>query len=145
MKSRKIELQKVWNEMRRFILLTTIAIFSCHIVHSQIADPTITKLFQNSFKVIDAMRLSGGIYLDALSLDGSGNKPAALNANGVGLISLCVSDAMYKKTGDAVNWDANAEAKALNTISEWIRLKNTKGATNVNGLFHRYFVFEGFV
>jgi hypothetical protein len=46
---------------------------------------------------------------------------------------------MYKKTGDAVNWDANAESKALQTINEWIRLKDTPGATNVNGLFHRYF------
>jgi hypothetical protein len=84
------------------------------------------------------MRLYGGIYLDALAIN-TGAKPAALAANGVGLISLCIADAMYKKTGDAANWDSNAESKALKTINEWIRLKNTPGATNVNGLFHRYF------
>lgn len=105
--------------------------------YSQTPDPTITKLFQNSYKVIDAMRLPEGTYLDALAIN-NGAKPVALAANGVGLISLCIADAMYKKTGDAVNWDSNAENKALQTINEWIRLKNTAGAVNVNGLFHRY-------
>jgi hypothetical protein len=104
---------------------------------AQTPDTTLTKLFQNSYKVIDAMRLSGGIYLDALAIN-VGNKPVALAANGVGLYALCIADSMYKKTGDATNWDANAENKALATINEWIRLKNTPGATNINGLFHRY-------
>jgi hypothetical protein len=120
-------------------LVVLFALFSVNNIQAQTPDPTITALFQNSCKVIDGMRLSGGLYLDALSLNGADAKPAALNANGVGLISLCIADAMYKKTGDAVNWDANAESKALKTINEWIRLKNTSGATNVNGLFHRYF------
>lgn len=105
---------------------------------AQVPDPTVSKLFQNSYKVIDAMRLSGGIYLDALAIN-TGDKPAALAANGVGLYALCIADAMYKKTGDATAWDANAESKALQTINEWIRLKNTPGAVNKNGLFHRYF------
>ena len=121
------------------MLIALLQMISVGFIQAQIKDPVITSLFQNSCKVIDGMRLPGGLYIDALSLDGSGAKPAALNANGVGLISLCISDAMYKRTGDAVNWDANAESKALKTISEWIRLKNTSGATNVNGLFYRYF------
>ena len=121
------------------MLIALLQMISVGFIQAQINDPVITSLFQNSCKVIDGMRLPGGLYIDALSLDGSGAKPAALNANGVGLISLCISDAMYKRTGDAVNWDANAESKALKTISEWIRLKNTSGATNVNGLFYRYF------
>lgn len=105
---------------------------------AQVPDPTVSRLFRNSYKVIDAMRLPGGIYLDALAL-GADDKPAALAANGVGLVSLCIADAMYKKTGDADAWDANAETKALQTINEWIRLKNTSGAVNKNGLFYRYF------
>lgn len=139
MKSKNIEFPEWKNKISKRVLILIVAIFSFGLVHSQTADPTITTLFQNSCKVIDAMRLPGGIYLDALALGGAGAKPAALNANGVGLISLCISDAMYKKTGDAINWDANAESKALKTIKEWIRLKNTPGATNVNGLFYRYF------
>jgi len=139
MRSEKVKYQGSLNKKQGSIWIAILMLFSCNLVHSQTPDPTITKLFQNSYHVIDAMRLPGGIYLDALSLDGSGAKPAALNANGVGLISLCIADAMYKKTGDAENWDANAESKALATINEWIRLKNTSGATNVNGLFHRYF------
>ena len=120
------------------IILSLVLVFACNTVRSQTPDPVISNLFQNSYKVYDYMRLYGGLYIDALSL-GAVDKPAGLAANGVGLVSLCIADAMYKKTGDAVNWDANAESKALQTINEWIRLKNTKGATNVNGLFHRYF------
>jgi len=138
MKLNSIEFSKRHNKLQSKILVMFVFIFSCNIAFSQTADPTVTMLFQNSYKVIDAMRLPGGFYLDALAL-GASAKPAALNANGVGLISLCIADSMYKKTGDAVNWDANAESKALQTINEWIRLKNTPGATNVNGLFHRYF------
>lgn len=133
------DFRKSSGKMKRTILMVLVFVFSCYITYSQTADTTLTRLFQNSYKVIDAMRLPGGIYLDALALGGVAAKPAALNANGVGLISLCIADSMYKKTGDAVNWDANAESKALQTIDEWIRLKNTPGATNVNGLFHRYF------
>lgn len=122
----------------RIVFLMVLITLSGNIVYSQIPDPIITKLFQNSCKVYDAMRLPGGIYLDAMAINVDA-KPAGLAANGVGLISLCISDAMYKKTGDAVNWDSQAESKALQTINEWIRLKNTPGAVNVNGLFHRYF------
>jgi hypothetical protein len=139
MKSNIIEFREKSNELQRGILIAVVCMLSCNIAHTQTADTTITMLFQNSYKVIDAMRLPGGIYLDALALGNVSPKPAALNANGVGLISLCIADSMYKKTGDAVNWDANAESKALQSINEWIRLKDTPGATNVNGLFHRYF------
>lgn len=128
------------NRIRIIFLTLTLLSFS-FFAQSQTEDPVITKLFQNSYKVMDAMRIKTapgvGIYLDALAIN-TGPKPVALAANGVGLISLCIADAMYQKTGDAVNWDANAESKALQTINEWIRLKNTKGAVNVNGLFHRY-------
>jgi len=134
-----LEFWKSSGKMRRIYLVVLVFVFTCNISYSQTTDTILTRLFQNSYKVIDAMRLPGGFYLDALALGGAGAKPAALNANGVGLISLCIADSMYKKTGDDVNWDANAESKALQTIDEWIRLKNTPGATNVNGLFHRYF------
>jgi hypothetical protein len=138
MRSRNIEHTLNRNSNHIFRFITVILMFIVSYSNAQTADPTISKLFQNSYKVINAMRLPGGIYLDAMAI-GVDNKPAALAANGVGLISLCIADAMYKKTGDAVNWDAQAEAKALKTINEWIRLKNTTGATNVNGLYHRYF------
>jgi hypothetical protein len=134
-----INYKLIKSKLHRCILTLAIVLISINHANSQTPDSTITMLFQNSYKVIDAMRLPGGIYLDALALGGAAPKPAALNANGVGLISLCIADSMYKITGDAVNWDANAESKALQTINEWIRLKNTSGATNVNGLFHRYF------
>lgn len=83
-------------KIRKFIFMVFALMFSFNITFSQTADTTLTKLFQNSYKVIDAMRLPGGFYLDALALGGAGAKPAALNANGVGLISLCIADSMYK-------------------------------------------------
>ncbi len=135
----KMELRTRLNKIQSVILITVITLFSLNVTHAQTSDTTVTMLFQNSYKVIDAMRLPGGFYLDALAIGNAAAKPAALNANGVGLISLCIADSMYKKTGDAINWDDNAESKALQTINEWTRLKNTPGATNVNGLFHRYF------
>lgn len=139
MKKSLIKFRKISSKLKRSFLAAVLILLSCGMAFSQTADSTITMLFQNSYKVIDAMRLPGGFYLDAIALGNAAAKPAALNANGVGLISLCIADSMYKKTGDAINWDANAESKALQTINEWIRLKNTPGATNVNGLFHRYF------
>lgn len=138
-KSIIVELHQRYNKIERIILTVAVFLYSCNLANSQTVDSTITKLFQNSYKVIDATRLPGGIYIDALAFGNVAAKPAALNANGVGLVALCIADSMYKKTGDAENWDANAESKALQTINEWIRLKNTPGATNVNGLFHRYF------
>ena len=119
------------------VWLALMCFVSCKAEKAQPADPTLTTLFQNSYRVMDAMRLPGGIYLDALALNRDA-KPVSLAANGVGLYALCIADAMYRKTGDGVNWDGNAEKKALQTINEWIRLKNTSGATNANGLFHRY-------
>lgn len=139
MKSKKRKFSGILNIKQVGIFLSEILIFACNIGHTQTPDPTISTLFQKSYQVINAMRLTGGIYLDALAI-GIGDKPVALAANGVGLVPLCIADAMYKKTGDAVNWDADAESKALQTINEWIRLKNTSGATKVNGLFHRYFI-----
>lgn len=136
MRHRNRQPAKSMTRIQKVFLMITILLWG-NFVQSQTPDPTITKLFQNSFKVFDAMRLPGGIYLDALAINKE-PKPVALAANGAGLISLCIADAMYKKTGDAVNWDANAESKALQTINEWIRLKDTPGAVNVNGLFHRY-------
>lgn len=125
----------------RIAVLIILMMLTGKVVRSQTPDPTIDQLFQNSYRVFDAMRIKTapgvGIYLDALAVN-AGAKPVALAANGAGLISLCIADAMYQKTGDAVNWDANAETKALQTINEWIRLKETPGAVNVNGLFHRY-------
>lgn len=140
MKHSASQFEKIIHRISISLVLLSILLYSFD-AYSQAEDPTLTRLFQNSYRVIDAMRIKTapgvGVYLDALAIN-AGPKPVALAANGVGLISLCIADAMYKKTGDAVNWDANAEGKALQTINEWIRLKNTAGAVNANGLFHRY-------
>lgn len=101
----------------------------------------ITELFQNSYKVFKDIRQSNGVYLDALALNGAGPKPAAIAANGIGLISLCISGAMHAKTGDAVNWDATAANQVIATTQTFIDFKNN-GKVNGAGMFPRYFKWD---
>jgi hypothetical protein len=100
----------------------------------------IDELFQNSYKLYKDIRKSNGVYLDALALNGSGAKPAAIAANGIGLMSLCISDAIYAKTGDAVNWEATAN-QVIATTQTFIDFKNN-GKINGAGMFPRYFRWD---
>ena len=100
----------------------------------------IEELFQNSYKLYKDIRKSNGVYLDALALNGAGAKPAAIAANGIGLMSLCISDAMYAKTGDAVNWEATAN-QVIATTQTFIDFKNN-GKINGAGMFPRYFRWD---
>lgn len=100
----------------------------------------IDELFQNSYKLYKDIRKSNGVYLDALALDGAGAKPAAIAANGVGLMSLCIADAMYKKTGDAINWEST-ENQVIATTQKFINFKNN-GKINGAGMFPRYFRWD---
>ncbi|WP_310559489.1 T9SS type A sorting domain-containing protein [Flavobacterium sp.] len=100
----------------------------------------VDELFQNSYKLYKDIRKSNGVYLDALALNGAGAKPAAIAANGVGLMSLCIADAMYAKTGDAVNWEPNAN-QVIATTQTFIDFKNN-GKINGAGMFPRYFRWD---
>ena len=100
----------------------------------------VDELFQNSYKLYKDIRKSNGVYLDALALNGAGAKPAAIAANGIGLMSLCIADAMYVKTGDAVNWEATAN-QVIATTQTFIDFKNN-GKINGAGMFPRYFRWD---
>ncbi len=100
----------------------------------------VDELFQNSYKLYKDIRKSNGVYLDALALYGAGAKPAAIAANGIGLMSLCIADAMYLKTGDAVNWEATAN-QVIATTQTFIDFKNN-GKINGAGMFPRYFRWD---
>jgi hypothetical protein len=100
----------------------------------------VDELFQNSYKLYKDIRKSNGVYLDALALNGAGAKPAAIAANGIGLMSLCIADAMYIKTGDAVNWEATAN-QVIATTQTFIDFKNN-GKVNGAGMFPRYFRWD---
>jgi hypothetical protein len=100
----------------------------------------VEELFQNSYKLYKDIRKSNGVYLDALALNGAGAKPAAIAANGIGLMSLCIADAMYIKTGDAVNWEAAAN-QVIATTQTFIDFKNN-GKINGAGMFPRYFRWD---
>ena len=83
----------------------------------------VDELFQNSYKLYKDIRKSNGVYLDALAINGAGAKPAAIAANGIGLMSLCIADAMYVKTGDVINWEATAN-QVIATTQTFIDFKN---------------------
>ncbi len=100
----------------------------------------VDELFQNSYKLYKDIRKSNGVYLDALALNGAGAKPAAIAANGIGLMSLCIADAMYNKTGDAVNWEATAN-QVIATTQTFIDFKNNS-KINGAGMFPRYFRWD---
>ena len=100
----------------------------------------IDELFQNSYLLYKNIRKSNGIYLDALAMNGADAKPASIAANGIGLMSLCIADAMYSKTGDAINWEPTAN-KVIATTQKFIDFKNT-GKTNEAGMFPRYFRWD---
>ncbi|TRX20470.1 T9SS type A sorting domain-containing protein [Flavobacterium franklandianum] len=100
----------------------------------------IDELFQNSYMLYKNIRKSNGVYLDALALNGAGAKPAAIAANGIGLMSLCIADAMYVKTGDAINWEATAN-QVIATTQTFIDFKNN-GKINGAGMFPRYFRWD---
>lgn len=107
-------------------------------VLAQTPNATITALFQNSYRLYKDIRKSNGVYIDALTVGVASDKPAAIAANGIGLISLCISDAMYQQTFDNVNWEANAAGLAEATLQKFIDFKNA-GKVNTAGMYHRYF------
>jgi hypothetical protein len=108
--------------------------------NNPIANTFIDELFHNSYLLYEDIRKSNGVYLDALALNGAGAKPAAIAANGIGLMSLCIADAMYTKTGDAVNWEATTN-QVIATTQTFIDFKNN-GKTNGAGMFPRYFRWD---
>lgn len=127
---------------RKIILIVSFFLISTALIHAQINEnPTITSLFQNSYKVYKDIRKPNGVYLDALALGGVPDKPSGIVANGIGLISLCIADAMYQQTGDVSHWEANAGALVNTTLQTFIDFKNA-GKTNSAGLFHRYFDYN---
>lgn len=68
----------------------------------------IDSLFRNSYSVFELQRLPNGMYRDSKLLNGSDFHPISISNTGMGLISLCIADAM--------GWINNAEQLALTTL-----------------------------
>lgn len=127
--------------MKKVIFLKTLLFFvvvqlsTINITTAQTS--TTTVLFQNSSQYYKDIRKSNGTYLDALSLNGATDKPAAIVAAGVGLMYLCISDAMRRKSGDSGNWQYTS-GQVIRTLDTFISFR-TNGKTNAAGMFPRYF------
>ena len=52
------------------------------------------QLLRNSLEVFQLLRQENGVYLDALAIDRVSFHPASVATTGMGLISLCIADAM---------------------------------------------------
>lgn len=70
--------------------------------------PEIDSLFRNSYTVFELQRLPNGMYRDATLFSGSDYHPISIANTGMGLIALCIADAM--------GWINNGSELALNTI-----------------------------
>lgn len=121
--------------------LLIIAILQFFCVNSLIAQalPT-TIMFQNSSQLYKNLRKGNGTYLDALALNGAGAKPGGIAAAGVGLMYLCISDAMLAKSNDSGNWQATS-TQVIQTLNTFITFR-TNGKTNGAGMYPRYFNFQ---
>lgn len=69
---------------------------------------TLGLLFRNSYSTFELLRNDIGIYRDAKVFAGTDGHPASVASIGMGLVSLCIADAM--------NWTDDAEEQALTTL-----------------------------
>jgi hypothetical protein len=88
-----------------------------------------TYLFENSYHVWELMRNSAGLYRDSKKFDGNDDHPCSIANVGVGLIALCIADAMV--------WEADAAGKAITTLQTVLSLER-----NVQGFFHHWYLMD---
>ena len=99
---------KLLPEMKKSILITVICI-AVSGLKAQTENPVITKLFEDSYHVFELMRNEKGMYRDSKLLKNNNDyHPASVANVGVGLVSLCIADAM--------GWDSEAAEKAIVTL-----------------------------
>lgn len=72
----------------------------------------ISDLFRNSYELFKILRTSKGVYRDAARIDGNHFHPASVATIGVGLVSLCIADAM-----GWINEAAQQAEKTLSTVT----------------------------
>ena len=96
-------------------------------------DLSLADLFYNSFQLFQLFRNQNGIYRDALRIDGNHFHPASIAANGMGLISLCI--------GDAMNWIDNAPQLVDATLRALLNKDNQLqySIRNAKGYYKHFF------
>ena len=92
--------------MKRISLIFFICLQS-FLTWSQNSD-TIDSLYRGSYKVYELQRLTNGMYRDSKLFSGNDYHPISISNTGIGLISLCIADAM--------EWITNGEDLALITL-----------------------------
>jgi Secretion system C-terminal sorting domain len=130
---------KSQNFLKKVLFLLVLQLCFIDAVMAQ-APPVTTVLFRNSSQLYKNLRRGNGTYLDALALNGAGAKPGGIAAAGVGLMYLCISDAMFNKDATSGNWQATA-SEVIQTLDTFITFK-ANGKTNAAGMFPRYFDFR---
>ena len=115
--------------MKKQILVLVVVLCS-YLAHSQ-TNSGIDSLYRNSYKVFELQRLSNGMYRDSKLFMGSDYHPISVSNTGMGLISLCIADAM--------NWSDNAKDLALNTLkSATGHTRNFTPDRTYNGYFRHF-------
>ena len=89
-----------------FILI--ISLFHAFLSIGQ-TDSSLDKIFRNSYSVFELQRLPNGMYRDSKLFTGTDYHPISISNTGMGLIALCIADAM--------GWEINAKSKVIKTLA----------------------------
>lgn len=92
--------------MKKITLILVLAI--CFTPTYSQSNATIDILFRNSYKVFELQRLPNGMYRDSKLFSGNDYHPISSANTGMGLIAICIADAM--------GWITNGQELALATL-----------------------------
>ncbi|MGB7394152.1 MAG: carbohydrate-binding protein [Pricia sp.] len=133
---RTIGLQFLCNTLKfLMVLVLFVGIGATLRAQSPDADPTLTKLFEDTYHTWELKRNDKGIYRDSKVFVGDDFHPASIANVGTGLISLCIADAM--------GWEPDAATLALTTLQSVNG--QTPGFTpdrNASGYFRHFIDME---
>ena len=107
----------------------------CRNLQMENPEPTdntkLNRLFKNSWKLFEYQRNELGIYRDSTSLNAPDYHPCSVANVGMGLVSLCIADAM--------GWQKDAANAALVTLKSMNgEHPNFKPARNQSGFFRHF-------
>ena len=92
---------------KKYIILIVLLLNSILLIGQ--TDSSLDKIFRNSYGVFELQRLPNGMYRDSKLFTGTDYHPISISNTGMGLIALCIADAM--------GWESDAKSKIIKTLA----------------------------